>query len=329
MVGKVPPDDLAAHVLGRTGSPDGRVRQGPAYGEDAAAVDLGEHTLVVSADPISLAAERVGTLGVPVACNDLAASGAEPAWLTVVTVVPADDPAVLEAVAEQLHEAALEVGVSVVGGHSEYNPELSRPLLSLTALGPAERFVPTAGAEPGDRVLVTKGAGVEGTAILASDFREAARERGVREAALDRAVGFFEEISVLPEARLLRERATAMHDPTEGGLVDGLFELASAADADVAVERDRIPVREETRALCDAMDVDPLCIFGSGALVATVPPDEADVAFGALEDAGIATADIGEVRRRDGGTPALVVDGERFEEPVRDDLYALWEQTGG
>jgi hydrogenase expression/formation protein HypE len=273
MVGKVPPDDLAAHVFARTGAADERVLQGPGYGEDAAAIDLGERTLVVSTDPISLAAERVGTLGVPVACNDVAASGADPAWLTVDVFVPEDDPAVLEAVAEQLHVAALSAGVSIVGGHSEYDPGRSRPLLSLTTV--------------------------------------------------ERAAEFFDGISVAPEARVLREHATAMHDPTEGGLVDGLLELASASNAVVAVERESVPVRPETRVLCDAMGVDPLRVFGSGALVATVPPEAVDAALDALADAGVEAADLGEVRA--GKPPALELDGEWVEEPVRDDLYALWE----
>jgi len=323
MVGKVPPDDLAAHVFARTGTTDERVLQGPAYGEDAAAIDLGERTLVVSTDPISLAAERVGTLGVPVACNDVAASGADPAWLTVAVFVPEDDPAVLEAVAEQLHVAALSAGVSIVGGHSEYDPGRSRPLLSLTAVGLADTFVPTGGAQPGDRVLVTKGAGIEGTAILGTDFRAEAIERGVDAATVERAAEFFDGISVAPEARVLREHATAMHDPTEGGLVDGLLELASASNAVVAVERESVPVRPETRVLCDAMGVDPLRVFGSGALVATVPPEAVDAALDALADAGVEAADLGEVRA--GDPPALELDGEWVEEPVRDDLYALWE----
>jgi len=326
MVGKVPPEDLAAHVFGRTGAADGRVLQGPAYGEDAAAVEVGDLTLVLSSDPISLAAERIGTLGVPVACNDLAASGADPAWLTVVLFVPEDDPAVLEAVTEQLHEAALALDVAVVGGHSEYNPELPRPLLSVTAVGFAEQFVPTGGAEPGDRVVLTKGAGIEGTAVLASDFADAALDRGIEEATLRRAVGFFDELSVLPESRVLRGVATAMHDPTEGGLVDGLLELATASGAVVDVEHERIPVRAETRALCDAMEVDPLRIFGSGALAATVPPEEVDGVLAALDERGIAAADVGAVRA--GSPPALVVDGDRFEQPVEDDLYPLWDNGG-
>ncbi len=323
MVGKLPPGDLAAHVFARTGAESDRVLQGPAYGEDAAAIDLGDRHLVASSDPISLAAERIGTLGVAVACNDVAVSGADPSWLTVVAFVPDDDPGAIETVTEQLHAAALEEGVAIVGGHTEYSGDLPRPLLSLTAMGMADRFVPTGGAEPGDRLILTKGAGIEGTAILASDFRATALEAGVDAATIDRAVGFFEEVSVGPEARLLREYATAMHDPTEGGLVDGLLELAAAAGVVADVDGESIPVREETRRLCAALDVDPVRVFGSGAVVAAVPPVDVDAALGALDDAGIGAAEIGAVRA--GDAPALVLDGERFEDPVRDDLYALWE----
>lgn len=226
---------------------------------------------MVSSDPVSLAAERVGTIGVPVACNDVAATGGDPAWLTVVLFVPEDDPGVLDVVTAQVHEAARETGVTVVGGHTEYNPDLPRPLLSLTAPGMADRVVPTGGAAPGDRVLLTTGAGIEGTAILATDFRGRATEGGLAPEVCERAAGFFEELSVLPEARALGGDATAMHDPTEGGIIDGLLELATASGTVIAVDREAIPVREETRTLCDAFDVDPLCVFGSGAVACDGP----------------------------------------------------------
>lgn len=322
MVGKAPPGDLAAHVLDRTGAGDDRLRQGPAYGEDAAAIEVGDSTLVVSSDPISMASERIGTLGVPVACNDVAASGADPSWVTVVVFVPEDDPALLDRITTQVHEAALAMGVAVAGGHTEYDPDRARPLLSLTAWGLAEQFLPTGGARPGDRVLLTGGAGIEGTAILASDFRERLLAADVDEGTIGRAETFFSEISVLPEAQVVRELATALHDPTEGGVHAGLFELAAASDTVVDIERDRVPIREATRRLCRAVGVDPLRIFGSGALLATVPATDADAAREALEDEGVEAAEVGRVRT--GEAPALVVDGERFESPGRDELYPLW-----
>ncbi len=317
MIGKIDPECLDT-VLSRTGAPDEDVLVGPAYGEDAAAVQVGEEVLVVNTDPVSLAADRIGTIGISVACNDIAASGGEPRWLTATVFLPDDDPAVLEAIADQLDSAAREAGVAIVGGHTEYAPDRDRPLLSLSCLGLADEYIPTGGASPGDRLVLTKGAGIEGTAVLATDFDE---EIDASKDLLEEGAALFEELGVLPDARALREYASALHDPTEGGLIDGALELAVASNATARIERERVPIRDVTARLCEAMGVDPLSVFGSGALLAAVPPEDAENALDALDDAGIGAAEIGEIAE---GDPGLVLNGERIDEPVRDDLYELW-----
>ena len=349
MTGKLGPEALAA-VLAATGADDAAVETGPAYGEDAAAIDLtgAESTLVVAADPLSLAADAVGELAVHVACNDVAASGADPRWLTHTLFLPDDDPARLRTVAEQVDATARDLGVAVVGGHTEVLPSLGRPLCSMTALGTTDRFVSSGGASPGDRLLLTKGAGIEATAILATDFREECAEAGVSAATLDSAAAFLDEVSVVPDAAAVRDAATAMHDPTEGGLLTALVEAASASETVLAVERDRVPVRPETEACCAAVGVDPLATFGSGALLAAVPPDRVGEATDALAAAGVAVGEIGEVRAADGrggsgdsdahdahnadttddsdsNAGTVLLDGDRIEEPPRDELYPLWE----
>ncbi len=318
MIGKVDPERLET-ALSRTGASDEDVVMGPSYGEDAAAIRIGEQLLVVNTDPVSLAAERIGQIGVDVACNDVAASGADPRWLTAAIFLP-DESSILETIVEQLDAAAREAGVAIVGGHTEYAPERDRALLSLTCLGLAEKFVPTGGASPGEKLLLTKGAGIEGTAILASDFRTEL-EADLPADLLDRGAALFEELSVRPDARILRERASALHDPTEGGVIDGTLELAVASGVTARISRDRMPIREPTARICEAMGVDPLRIFGSGALLAAVPAERVEGALSDLETAGIDAAVVGEV---EAGEPSLVLDGERTTEPVRDDLYELW-----
>ncbi|MEA5387541.1 AIR synthase-related protein [Haloarculaceae archaeon H-GB2-1] len=239
----------------------------------------------------------------------------------MVVFVPDDQPELLDTVTSQLDAAARASGVAIVGGHSEYSTELTRPQLSLTAMGLAEEFVPTGGARPGDAIVLTKGAAIEGTAIMATDFRD--RLSGVvGERTIDEAAGYFEELSVGDEARILREFATAMHDPTEGGVLDGLLELAVASGVTAVVDRDAVPIRGPTRALADALDVDPLATFGSGALLATVPEPAVDEALDACADAGIEAVRIGTVEP---GPGSLVLDGTTYEEPVRDEMYRLWE----
>ena len=324
MFGKVSPDDLAAHVFERKGADLDSVLQGPAYGEDAAAIDVPSGTLVVSSDPLWFAVDRVGTLGVHVACNDVAASGGDPTWMTNVVFLPADaDASVLERITSQIDEAAQSIGVAVVGGHSEYNEQLDRPLLMMTCMGMGDPYVPTGGAQPGDQLVLTQGAGIEGTAILASDFAEDLRERGVDPALVEEGLSYFDDIGVTDDAAALRSYATAMHDPTEGGLIDALLEMATASGASIRVEPDAVPIRQATAVLTDAMDVDPFSIFGSGALLAAVPSEDLEDVLEALSDAGIDGAHIGEVTAE---TPSKLVLGDRtITEPVRDDMYELWD----
>ena len=316
MTGKLGPEALS-RVLSRTGVDRDDVLVGPAYGEDAAVLAIGDERLVVSSDPISLAAERAGTIAVHVATNDVAASGADPRFLQSVVFVP--DADLLETITDQLDLEATELGVAIVGGHTEVAEYLPRPLLVLTCMGIADRPTPTSGAKPGDRVLLTKGAAIEATAILATDFGD---ESGLPVETLERGEAFFSELSVVPDARILREHANAMHDPTEAGVLGGLYELAHASGVRIDVERERIGIREPTDALCSALGIDPLRAFASGALLATVPPADVETALASLSDAGIEASEIGRVRE---GDPALVLDGETISEVPREATYPLWE----
>ena len=321
MIGKVPPDVLREQILEKTGTKDDDVLLGPTYGEDTAAIDLGDRILVINADPLSLAAEHVGTLGVHVACNDVAASGARPRWLTNTMFLHDDDPAILDTITTQMDRAATSLGVAIVGGHAEYHDGLERPLLSLTALGVTDRYVSSGGGKPGHAVVITGTAGIEGTAILASDFARDLHAAGIEAATIDRAKTFIDRISVVNAGVRLGEQASGMHDPTEGGVLAGLVEMANATGCRFEIDPMAIPVAPETRELCDVMEVDPLVIFGSGALLATIDPDALENIRPVLADSGIDVTRIGTVT--DGATGVQLGDEWATEAPS-DDLYDLW-----
>lgn len=322
MIGKVPPDLLEELILSRTGRSDSSVLQGPAYGEDTAAIQLGDDILVVNPDPISLAVGRIGTLGVNVACNDIAASGASPEWLVSVILLPDSAQETLDTITRQLDEEAERLGVSIVGGHSEYAPVLTDPMLVLTCFGLGDRYVPTSGARPGDTILLTKTAAIEATAILATDFADELKG-AVSGSIIERGETFYQDVSVVKEAAILAEDAHAMHDPTEGGLVDGLLEMAIASGVSLEIDPAVIPVRDETVQLCRAAGVDPLRTFGSGTLIAALPEDSIEDVTSRLQHQSVPHTRIGTVKSAK--ESSLVLGDERYTEPIRDDMYALWE----
>jgi hydrogenase expression/formation protein HypE len=326
--GKLDPTTLKRLVLGRLGARREDVVVHARLGEDAAAVAFGDEVCVLSSDPITGAGARAGWYAVHVACNDVAAMGARPVGVLATLLFPegsAEDD--VARVMDDIHEAAVELGVEVLGGHTEVAPGLSAPIVAMTSVGRArrDRLVTSAGARPGDALLLTKWAGLEGTAILAADLGDRLRGR-LDDATLARARDLTRHLSVVPEGVLAAELgATALHDPTEGGVLGALWELAEAAGAGYVVDADRVPVRPETRAICDALGADPLRLISSGALLIACP-DEGRMLAG-LAERGIAAARIGEVVERE---RALVVGGERraVGPVVRDELWRILEEQG-
>ena len=295
-------------------------------GQDCAVLDFGPSVCVVTCDPITGAGEHLGRLAVHVACNDLATTGAEPVGLLLTLLLAeasAEDD--LERIMREAGEAARAVGVEIVGGHTEVTPGIDRSLVIVSAIGRAPRagYLSADGGRPGHVLVLTKGAGIEGTAVLAADLAERLRS-AVGEATLTRARAFIERISVVPDGRIAAQcGATAMHDVTEGGVLTGVWELAEASRCGVRLDADAIPVAPETRAICKALDVDPLALISSGAMLITTA-DPAPLQAG-LAGAGIPSAVIGVLTNDE----RVVVRGGRTSPLVPPDRDELWRVLEG
>lgn len=338
MIGKIPPELLMRYVFSRIGVKDPDVVVGPAIGEDSAVIDLGSgRVLVAHVDPITGAVELLGWLAVHISCNDVAVRGVKPRWLLPVLYLPeGSGEDLLDTITKQIDEAAKEVEVMIVGGHTEYTLGIPRPLISMTAIGVGEKgkYVTTAGAKAGDAVIMTKTVAVEGTAILATDFRDILVKKGIPDNVIDSARKFLRRVSVVKEALALAEEglATSMHDPTEGGLVGGLAEIAYASGKTIHIYEDRIRIAKETMIIVGALGLDPLRLISSGTLVATVPRDKVERALKVLEDAGIEASVIGYVEDR-GDSYVVIHRGSGYVEGikdvhVRDELNRAWDLWG-
>jgi hydrogenase expression/formation protein HypE len=118
-----------------------------------------------------------------------------------------------------------------------------------------------------------------------------------------------------------------MHDPTEGGLATGLWELARAARVGLRLDRDAIPILPECRTLCEALGLDPLGLIASGALLLTCPKTDVEKILGAWASRGIAGSVIGEVTPPEAGCRLGWRGGEgplpRF---ARDEVARLFDE---
>ncbi len=332
--GKLPQDILKRVVFERLGIHSERVLQGPGVGEDAAVIDMGDRVIVVATDPITGAVGNVGRLAVHVNANDVASTGARPLWFLCVTLLPeGNDEALLEGIMEQIHAACMEIGVALVGGHTETTPGLDRPILIGLMMGEAskEDYVTTGGASPGDVIVLTKGAGIEGTAVLAEDLARVLEDK-IEASVIDAAKQMVERISVVPEAMKAVELGGvhSLHDPTEGGLLNGVWEMAEAAGVGVEIYESKIPIAPETMAICGALNVDPLKLMGSGALLIVLERMKVEKLLSLLSEIDVEASVIGEIKNTEEGRVLVKADGSRVELAAvdQDEVYRVLEEYG-
>jgi hydrogenase expression/formation protein HypE len=321
--GKLPPEVLSRLVLAKTGAKRQEVLLPPGLGEDSAALDLGEEICVLATDPITAAEAGVGELAVHISCNDIAASGAQPLGLLLTVLLsPDDSEEKLAQIMDEVHRAAVELNIAILGGHTEVTGAVRRTVLSVTAVGkcPREKLVCTGGAKPGQEVLLTKQLALEGTAILATELEDKLKVI-LSSQQLQRAKLYRSQISIVGEALAAAELgASAMHDVTEGGVLGALWELAGASQVGLEIISEQIPLLEETRLISEHLGLDPLGLIASGSLLIV-----ADPTLGLqrkLTEEGFAVTTIGRTVPREAGL-VLVSQGQSnpLVPPRRDELY--------
>ena len=323
--GKLPANLLATLLADLPAAPPELIL-GPAIGEDACVIEVPKGALVAAADPITLTTRAIGRFGVVINANDVAVTGVRPRWFLAVILLPKGTTREdVRWIFTSIEEGLEEVGAVLVGGHTEITEAVSQPVLVGLMIGISEQghFVSTRGAKPGDVLVQVGRVPVEGTAVLAVEAEAALGSLPARllEAAANAADA--PGLSVVEPALLAAELgATAMHDPTEGGMAAGLHETGQAAGVGLTIDTRSILWFEPGLAVCEAVGADPWATLASGALLATFPQDLVDHAVGELTQRGHVAAVIGSVRK---GAGVRDQAGGVIPWPERDEVARILE----
>jgi len=266
----------------------------PAVGEDAGVIGIKGGALVAATDPITLTGREVGGHAVVINANDVAVMGVRPRWFLAVILLPigATEADVTE-LFQNMQNALDGLGAVLVGGHTEITTAVVQPVVVGQMLGFQEdgKFVRTAGVRSGDAILQIGPAPIEAAAVFANEAEDLLDD--VLPEVLSQARGALETpgISVVePALRAAALGATALHDPTEGGLSAGLYELAEASNLALRVDPDAALWFAPGKIICVALGADPWGVLASGALLAAFPRDLADRAQTTLATEGYTTA---------------------------------------
>ncbi len=315
------------------GKADPRVVVGPKLGEDAAIIDYPDRYLVVKTDPVTFATEEIGWYAVQVNANDIATRGATPKWFQAAILLPENRTTeeLVERIFAQISRACGELNITVIGGHTEISYDLDRPIIVGCMLGEVkkEKLVSTSGAKPGDTVILTKGIAIEGTSIIARERAVELRVKGYPESFIRGCQNLLYSpgLSIVKDALVANQlEVHSMHDPTEGGLAAGLYEVALASQVGLLIRKDSVPILGKSAVLCREYNLDPLRTIASGALLIVVPPKNSGRIVSLLRKNGINASPIGEVKEQSFGIK--ITTGQKIEDlefSARDEITRIFE----
>ena len=312
MPGKLQPEVLRKSVLDFTGALRNDLLVGGEIGEDAALIRVPDGILVAASDPVTGAAKNAGKLLVHINANDVACKGADPSWLIVTLIVPDEmGAAYIHDIMREIHETCEEMGIAIAGGHTELTDRYEQPVLSATMLGITRHELSARKIREGDLILVTGHAGLEGMSIIANDRPELLSDVLTAED-IDTVRSWGKDFSVVKPARILRDFARYMHDPTEGGINGALYEMQEGSGLSLEIQRGNIPVSPLTLRASEKLGFDPFNLISSGMLIAVIPPESLNKAQAELKAEGIIS-----------GVAGKFINGEKLTLSTHEELWEI------
>ena len=322
-IGKLPNDLLEEIVFKNIKNKRKEVLIGAAIGQDNAIIDFGDEICAISTDPITGTTNRIGKLAVYISCNDVSSSGAEPIGVLLTIMAPPDTTVQdIETIMKDAGEASKELNVEIIGGHTEITDAVNRIVVSSTVIGKQkkENMIDAKKAKVGDKILMTKYAGIEGTTILAKELKNYLLDK-MDEKKIEEARNMYKHISVMKEGIICGKIGVKyMHDITEGGVLGAVWEAALAIGKGVKVYEDKIPMKEVTKEIASILNIDPYRLISSGSLIIIADKDKVEMLKDGLDSEGIKVTEIGEVIEEG----IYLQKQDRIEEiapPSSDELY--------
>ncbi len=332
-IGKLPSEILKEIVLDNANSfKKASTIIGSEIGEDAALIDLGSCILAIHSDPITEARYYAGSLAVDIVTNDLAVTGVRPRWIILDILMPEKSLySSLNSIMESAVKEAKNLNIEIVGGHTESTPGLISPIIIGTAIGCSCRdcYIPTRNAKEGDLIFQINPAGLEGSSIIATDFRERAIKSGVPLNVIESASDFVKRISIMKVALELSDRrlVNSMHDPTEGGLLGGVYEIAYSSNHDIEMYEDKVFVEMETKIISEKMNIDYLKLISSGSILASIPINKREEAENVLKNLNVKYSIIGRVLNPSDNPKVFVKNKDKINiinSPPQDEISKFW-----
>ncbi len=322
-IGKISPEVFNQFILPRLGAADEAVTVGPKSGVDCGIVEIGDHALSFTTDPVFIVPEygweRAAWFAIHIIASDSVTSGLKPRFLSIDLNLPMDmTEEQFQIVWDTIHRECLKLGIAIVAGHTGRYEHCAYPMVggaTLVGTGSKHQYVTPAFISPGDDIIITKGPAIEATGILATMFPELI-EREFGKHFSQEASKIFYQMSVVEDALtavslgVRDDGITAMHDATEYGIWGGLYEMAQAAGLGIEVNKEKIVVEKCVAEVCSYFGIDPYSSISEGTLIIACKSHKSGMVVAELQRKGIKCSVVGKFTPPEHGMILLDRGGE-------------------
>lgn len=238
--------DLIARYFNRYRTARQDVQLG--IGDDCALLSVNDkQQIAVSTDTLvegihflkTISPADLGYKALAVNLSDLAAMGADPAWVSLALTLPEVNTDWLEAFSDSLFEQLDYYGMQLIGGDTTRGP-LSMTL-TIQGLIPAGRALLRSGARVGDWIFVTGTLGDSAAGLAILQNRLDVNDEKARAALLKRHLRPTPRVL---QGQALRQLANSAIDISDG-LVSDLRHILKASDCGARLDLDAMPYSDE------------------------------------------------------------------------------------
>lgn len=324
-IGKLTISDLNNLIFNNIKNNDNKVLSSGEIGSDCAAIEVGENVVYLSTDPITGTNSGLGKLAININCNDIATEGIPPVGIMLTILAPPHtEKDEIAKIMKEAQEEAQKLGVSIIGGHTEITTAVNKTIISATSIGIGKKsdFKRKENIKAGDRLVITKGVGIEGTGIIAFD-KESELQEVFPTSLIEEAKSLLDLTSVVKDGVIANNFSKGMHDVTEGGLLGALWESSCFYNLGLEIFYEKIFIHQPTKEICKYFKINPLKLISSGTMLIIVDENKVNFLLEKLEENGINAFNIGKFT--ESNEKVLIKNGERLEiaSPESDELYKV------
>lgn len=242
----------------------------PSVGDDCSLIKMGEDYVCISTNPVTLSIDELGKKGIYYVANNIACVGGELIGVLVnILLPPKSDEKDIKLIMNDLENECQTLNIEVMGGHTEMIEGVTKPMIAFTGVGKVKNseMLRVKDIVPGNDIVMTKWAGMEGAAVLARKGREELLGKYKSEL-VDKAENLSNYISVIKEASIAKKKgALYMHDATSSGVYGALWELSCGIKHGIEIDLQQIPIKQEIVEVCEFYDINPYLLASRGVLL--------------------------------------------------------------